>query len=141
MISRLLLGTSRPREDFPGMRWMRTDSAPRARDHLADLNSGIGIEFVGGDDRAGMTFPDLALHPELAKLLLDPPFFLQQLVLVDLFRGLARVEKGEGRELIHAGRFDSRKKRLGGRLGGRSLGSADDEGRTARLARLSGLRE
>jgi len=31
MISRLSFGTSMPREDLPGMRWMRTDSVPKAR--------------------------------------------------------------------------------------------------------------
>ena len=36
MISRLLLGISIPKVDFPGILWMRTDSAPRARDRSSD---------------------------------------------------------------------------------------------------------
>ena len=36
MISRLSLGISTPSEDLPGMRVMRTDSAPRASERSSD---------------------------------------------------------------------------------------------------------
>ncbi len=70
--------------------------------HLGDLDAGVGEQLVGRDDRTGVVLADLAGDVELLELVLDPALLLEELVLVDLLRGLARVEEAERREVVVA---------------------------------------
>ena len=70
--------------------------------HLADFDPRAGVVLVGRDDGPGVVFLDLAVDVEFAELLLDTALLVEELGLVDLFGGLAGIEKRERRILIVA---------------------------------------
>ena len=63
----------------------------------AVLDSGFRLEFIGGDDRAGMNMQDLPVDAELLALLRQLAGTLQQFLLSDVSpsaRGLEEVDGG-----------------------------------------------
>ena len=65
---------------------------------LAVLHARVGLELVGGDDRARVDLHDRALDRELAALLLEVPRAVHQLALVDLALGPRRIEQRQRRQ-------------------------------------------
>ena len=90
--------------------------------HLGDLDAGVGEQLVGRDDGAGVVLADLAGHVELLELVLDPALLFEELVLVDLLRRLAGLEKAERREIVVALLAEVGKEQVlrRGGIGGRS---------------------